>query len=109
MRLSICTRFVFLAIPALVLFHSAAFAQTGTTSIRGTITDQSGAVVSGASVTLTSREYALQRMETTTQTGSYEFIALQPGIYNLTIELKGFRKFEQKGLQLLVNNPATLN
>jgi hypothetical protein len=34
---------------------------------------------------------------------------LQPGIYNLTIELKGFRKFEQKGLQLLVNNPATLN
>jgi hypothetical protein len=39
----------------------------------------------------------------------YEFVALQPGTYELTIESKGFRRFEQKGLQLLVNNPATVN
>ena len=42
-------------------------------------------------------------------TGEYEFIALQPGTYTLIVEATGFRKFEQKSVQLLVDLPATVN
>jgi hypothetical protein len=86
-----------------------AAAQTGTTSIRGTVTDRSGAAVSGAKVTLTHVDQGLHRETSTNASGEYEFAVLPPGNYALTVEMTGFRKFEQKGLQLLVNTPATLN
>lgn len=108
MRLRLCVRLVFLVL-ATLLFHPAAFPQTGTTSIRGTVTDKTGAVIGGAAVTLSSPGLALLRTATTSPTGQYEFVALPPGAYDLSIESKGFHKFEQKTIQLLVNNPTTLN
>jgi hypothetical protein len=84
-------------------------AQTGTTSLRGTVTDSTGASVGGAKVSLDSQGQALHREMQTTTTGEYEFVALPPGTYALTIEKAGFRKHEQKNLQLLVNVPATMN
>lgn len=99
-----------IAVLLLVVFGGQfATAQTGTTSLHGTITDKTGAVISGASVKLASRELGLERTTITSQTGLYEFAALQPGSYNLIIESQGFRKFEEKSIQLLVNNPATIN
>ena len=109
MRLHVHTRLVLLALAVLTLSRPAAFAQIGTTSIRGTVTDKTGAVISGANVTLASPGLALQRTATTNETGQYEFVALPPGTYDLSFESKGFRKIEQKSIQLLVNNPTTLN
>src|SRR5215467_690179 len=91
------------------LTGSAAFAQTGTTSLRGTVTDKSGAAVSGAAVRLVNSAQALEREITTKDSGEYEFLALPPGSYELTVEKEGFRKYQQNNLQLLVNSPATLN
>jgi hypothetical protein len=93
----------------LVFAVTGAWAQTGTTSLRGTVTDKTGAAIVGASVGIVNQAQGLSRGTTTDGTGSYEFSALPPGSYTLTVESKGFRKFEQKNLQLLVNLPATAN
>jgi hypothetical protein len=82
-------------------------AQSGTTSLRGTVTDKSGAAIVGANVTLNNASQALQRQAQTSSTGAYEFQALPPGLYALSIETPGFRRYERKNLQLLVDSPAT--
>src|ERR1700759_4172244 len=84
-----------------------AFAQTGTTSVHGTVTDKTGAVISAAKVTLSNPELGIERSVDTGASGEFEFPALQPGTYSLQVEASGFRKYERKGLQLLVNSPAT--
>jgi hypothetical protein len=94
---------------AMFVATTCAWAQVGTTSIRGTVTDKSGAVIATAKVTLTSAAQALTREITTSSTGEYEFLALPPGTYTLTVEMAGFRKFENRNVQLLVNLPATVN
>src|SRR6266852_4107306 len=99
--------FVVLTIAALAV--AGAWAQVGTTSIRGVVADKTGAAIAGAKVTLTSTAQALQREMPTNQAGEYEFLALPPGAYVLTVEMSNFRKFEQKNIQLLVNSPATVN
>src|SRR5204863_598950 len=85
------------------------FAQSGTTSLRGTVTDPSLAAVPGATVTLASPDRGFTRTVQTGNSGGYEFLQLQPGSYQLTVEMPGFRKAEQKSLQLLVDTPATVN
>src|ERR1700758_1777827 len=78
---------------------SGARAQVGTTSLRGTVTDKSGAVVANAKVSLTNTGQALTREMSTGSTGEFEFLALPPGTYSLTVEIAGFRKFENKNVQ----------
>jgi len=87
----------------------ATWAQTGTTSLHGAVTDKSGASIEDAKVTLSSTGQGFQRDTTTNKAGEYEFISLAPGTYVLSVEMSGFRKFEQTNLQLLVNSPATTN
>ena len=70
-----CTRkfFLFSFFLSFVLFVSSAWAQIGTTSLRGTILDKSGAVVAGATVKLTAGELSVERTVVSTGTGAYEF------------------------------------
>jgi Carboxypeptidase regulatory-like domain len=96
-------------IAVLLLAVSGAWGQTGTTSLHGAVTDKTGAVVAAAKVTLDNPQQSLHRETTTGNDGEYEFPALQPGAYSLTVETSGFRKYEQRNLQLLVNLPATQN
>src|SRR4249919_4016270 len=93
----------------LILGVTSSLAQTGTTSLRGTVVDKSGATVVGAKVILTNEAQGLHREASTDSSGAYEFPSLPPGHYSLTIEMSGFRKFEHKNLELLVNVPATEN
>jgi hypothetical protein len=88
---------------------SVVWAQTGTTSVHGVVTDKSGAAVVGADVTLDNPEQGLHRATQTGAAGEYEFVSLAPGTYVLTVQVTGFRKYEQRNLQLLVNNPSTVN
>src|ERR1700674_3490832 len=80
-----------------------------TTSVRGTVTDSSGGYVGGATVTLTNPESRSERSATTGDDGGYQFLFLPPGTYTLTVTATGFQKYEQTGLKLLVNTPATAN
>jgi hypothetical protein len=84
-------------------------AQTGTTSLRGTVADKTGGVVQGARVTLSNSVRAVERTSTTSASGAYEFLSIPPGTYSLTVEMTGFRKYHQSSLQLLVDSPATVN
>jgi hypothetical protein len=92
-----------------VLAAAGALGQTGTTSLTGVVTDKSGATITGARVALTNAEQGFHRETNTGTAGEYEFLSLPPGSYVLTVEMTGFRKFEQTNLQLLVNSPATSN
>ena len=109
MRFSSLKRNFFIMSFAALLAAMGAWSQTGTTSLRGTVTDKSGAAIVAAKVTLASAGQALQRETQTGSTGEYEFLALPPGNYALTVEMASFRRFEQKNLQLLVNTPTTVN
>ena len=88
---------------------TTAWTQTSTTSVRGTVTDKSGAAVTNAKVVLSNVERGSQRVSTTGTTGQYEFLQLPPGTYQMSVEAQGFRRYEDKNLQLLVNTPATAN
>ncbi len=92
-----------------VLAVSGAFAQTGTTSVRGAVLDRSGATIADAKVTLFGVEQGLTRTMQTGENGEYEFLALPPGNYTITVEKEGFRKHDQRNVQLLVNTPGTVN
>jgi Carboxypeptidase regulatory-like domain len=82
-------------------------AQTGTTSLRGSVIDKSGAAIPGAKVTLTDAALGVERNTTTNETGQYEFLSLPPSTYKLFVEKQNFQRYEQVGMQLLVNLPAT--
>src|SRR5215467_11402933 len=92
-----------------IVLCSLSFAQTGTTSLRGTVTDTTGASIANAKVTLTSADRGFLRTVTSGDSGAYEFLQLQPGGYELTVEMTGFHKYEQRAVQLLVDTPSTVN
>ena len=83
--------------------------QAATTSLRGTVTDSSGAAVAHAKVVLSAPERSFDRSTTTGTAGEYEFQQLPPGTYQLTIEMAGFRTSVSKDVQLLIATPGTAN
>jgi hypothetical protein len=101
------TPFVFLLTLSVIL-TSFVLSQTSSTSLRGTVTDPSGSVVSGATVTLENTESNTKRTVTTSIQGDYQFLFLPPGTYSLTVTTAGFERYEQTGLQLLVANESEL-
>ena len=74
----------------LSLFAAPASAQFDTASVVGTVRDSSGAVVPGATVTLTNTATAVSMTKTTNADGSYEFFTVRPGLYVVTAEKQGF-------------------
>ena len=93
----------------LLLAATTAVAQSSSTSLQGTVVDPSGSAVPGLSVVLTNDDSKFERTVTTGPQGEYRMLALPPGTYRLVITGKGFARYEQTGLQLLVNTPATVN
>jgi Carboxypeptidase regulatory-like domain len=98
-----------LLLVVLSLVTGLSWAQSSTTSLRGTVSDPSGAAVTNAKVTLENPERAIMRTMTSGAAGQYEFLQLPPGTYRLSLEAAGFRHYEQTNIQLLVNNPGQAN
>ncbi len=73
-----------------------AFGQAESGAIDGIVTDKTGAVVVGATVTATSVDTGLVRTTTTGSAGEYAITNLQPKLYNITIEAKGLQKYTQQ-------------
>src|SRR3989442_1670776 len=82
-----------------LLMASAALAQNAG-SMRGTVTDSSGAVVPGASVTLTNDATKFARRAVSDSKGGYFFASVEPGAYTLTVEIQGFKTREVKGIRM---------
>lgn len=96
-----------LAVLAAVL-ASAAGAQTITGRISGAVTDTAGAIVPGATAVLTNQASGDSRRLTTNAGGLFVFPALQPGVYDVRVELPGFQAHERKGLNLSANQDLSI-
>jgi hypothetical protein len=89
-----------LAAVVLIATPQVATAQTGTASLSGTVTDDQKSAVPGATVTLTSPTTGAARDTVSGSNGSYQFIAVPPGVYTLKAELSGFKASIVEKVQL---------
>ena len=77
--------------------------------ITGLVTDSSGAVVSGANVTVTNKATGATRKVTTNSEGLYSFPSLLPGVYELRVEQSGFKTAQMDDIKLEVQQTARLD
>ncbi len=87
---------------------SSAFAQAGTSGVNGTVTDQAGGSVPGATVRLVNPETGFTRTTTTNSQGQYSFAGIQPGNYRIEVEAEGFNRAVTTDFQALVDNTTSL-
>src|SRR5580704_17184168 len=85
------------------LFGGAAWGQTNG-SIRGIMNDPSGAVVPGATVTVTLNGTSSQRSVTSDKDGGFDIPELAVGTYDLTAEAQGFKKFVAKDVVISIGH-----
>lgn len=102
-------RLLFVLCISLLFCGTAAFGQAGQGGITGTVTDPSGAIIPGASVTLHNDANGLTRKTTSNGSGLYSFIALTPGTYDLTAKAKGFGTVVHKNIAVTVDETSTIN
>ena len=99
-----------LAVAVLALRAPAAFAQGGSTStINGTVTDTSGAVIPGASVLVKNAATAGTSEAVTNSDGQFTIPALNPGKYSVTVTLTGFKTATVTDVELRAGVPAGVN
>src|SRR5882724_9866114 len=100
--------FVGLLSLALLMFN-VSFAQSGSSSLRGTVTDLQGRPVAGATVTLGNAAKNFTRTQETTDSGSYSFSAVPPGTYRIEVEGKGFKKAAVSDVHALIDTPGNID
>lgn len=84
-------------------------AQTGTSTIRGTVSDAQGQVIAGATVAIKNESRSFVRTTTTDASGAYVFTALLPDTYVLEVGAQGFKKSISTDVKTLVDTASTLN
>ena len=93
-------RIAVLSVMALVIGMGSLFAQSDRGTITGTVNDSSGARVAGAAVTITSAGTNISTKATSNTDGNYTFTNVQIGVYSITVEHPGFKKYSQQGISL---------
>src|SRR5438093_3777368 len=86
----------------LLLTASIAFGQSDRGAVTGAISDATGAVIPRASVVATNTETAAKYETISTDTGNYTLSQLPPGVYQLSVELPGFKRYVRQGITVLV-------
>jgi Carboxypeptidase regulatory-like domain len=97
-----------LVLSVLLLSFPVAHAQYRA-SLRGTVTDPQGNSVAGATVTLTNTDTSATLVSTSDDTGIYQFNALPPAPYRLTVEHPGFKKKVLEHVQIIPEQPNGLD
>src|SRR5438093_1467548 len=100
-RCSIC-------VLVLLLGAAALYSQTQG-EITGVVRDSSGAVVPGATVTVTNPATNASRTAISNEAGVYNFPALQPGLYNIKVEIGGFRTITRNDVELQVQQTPVIS
>lgn len=101
---------LFAILGASLLCTTPSFAQSITTGdITGTVTDPTGAVIPGASLTLTNTQTNTSKQVTTGADGTYRFAFVNPGTYKLVISAKGFRNQERDSVGVAAGQPTPVN
>ena len=106
-------RSIWAGLVALCLFcglkTSTTLAQAVYGSILGTVTDQQGAAVSGAKVTVTSLTKNTAVETTTNESGNYTFPDLPQGLYTVEVENAGFKKERRSAISVEVNSSQRID
>lgn len=100
---------VLIASFVLVLLASASFAQTGSSSVRGIVSDPQGNAVAGANVTLSDAARSFSRTQVTNTDGGYVFTGIPPGDYRVEVEMKGFKKALTVDVHARVDTPTNVD
>jgi hypothetical protein len=99
----------FLVITALLFAVAPLIAQIVYGSLVGTVTDTSGAVVSGATVTLSNLGTSERRTTQTDVNGGYQFLTLVPGHYEVDVEKPGFKRFSRQPVDVQVQTATRID
>ncbi|MGH8714770.1 MAG: TonB-dependent receptor domain-containing protein, partial [Casimicrobiaceae bacterium] len=83
--------------------------QAANGAVEGTVTDASGGVLPGVTVTITNTDAGTERVVVTNDVGLFRAPLLPLGTYRVLAELQGFKKFEQTGIKLSVGETAVVN
>src|SRR3990172_9963401 len=99
-----------LALTLAILVPLASSAQVTTGTLFGTVRDESGAVLPGATVSITSPALIGGSRETvTSETGVFRFPGLSPGLYNMSIAMPAFGTHNEEGLRVVVGGTTEKN
>jgi hypothetical protein len=93
----------------ILLLCLPAFSQGNFGRILGDVTDQSGGVISGATVTIVDTQRGVARTLTTDEAGAYNAPTLIPGTYTVRAEAKGFKKIERQNVVLEVGHEVRID
>ena len=99
----------FMGVIALLMASSVVSAQLSTAQLSGRVTDESGAVLPGVTVTVTQTGTGFTRSDVTSGNGAYLMSNLPPGPYRLEVSLVGFRTYVQTGIVLQVATSPVIN
>ena len=100
LRFTLCALFLCISGPIFGQFNA---------SLSGTVTDKTGAIVPGATVTLKNPGTQASRSATTGQQGTYQFSELAPGTYSLTAAAKGFQLSSLNNVTLIAETPRNID
>jgi hypothetical protein len=98
-----------IALVFLLLVVSAPVHAQFTSGFTGTVTDQTGAAISGAKVTVTNQDTHVSRYTTTSDNGDFRITSLPGAMYTVEVEQVGFKTWVQKDLQLESNQVSSLH
>jgi hypothetical protein len=98
----ICFFVLFSALFVLSAAHPSALAQSTTASLRGAVSDASGAKIANATVTVTNTGTGMSAAAASDASGFYSFPQLAVGSYTLEVSMQGFEKYVQTGVVLTV-------
>src|SRR5215469_8845048 len=93
----------------LLLCCPSLFSQTTTGRVMGSVHDQSGAIMPGATIVITDVQRGVTRTVTTDQAGEYVAPDLAPGIYEARVAAKGFRSVERPNIHIEVAQDVRLD
>ncbi len=99
----------FLALPVALVLCSAAMSQTTTSRLDGSVKDQTGAAIFGATVTLTNVTTNETITTTTNEQGLFVFPQVRSGLYRVIAEASGFKKTAVENVKVDVGIPTTVN
>jgi len=85
------------------------FAQSSNATVSGTVSDTSGALIPGVTITATNSQTGIVSNVLSNESGVYNFASLQPGLYNLSAELSGFQTHSYSNVQLGLSQQVRLN
>ncbi len=108
MRKWFATGLLFVLAAAVTALVPAYGQVTGTGTILGTVTDQSGAVVVSAEVKLTERATGSFQVQPTNSAGRFTFSSVKPGTYDIEVTSKGFRKLVVANQELIIGGEINL-